>query len=77
MNTLHFNVIYLFFGSLDFLSKIRFRCTSKYTHLLEIHDFYDIEIKYLYLLNDKILLNYPFIKYLNAFNNLKISNKGI
>jgi hypothetical protein len=30
--------------------------------------------KYVYKLNDKILLNYPFIKYLNAHHNLNITN---
>jgi hypothetical protein len=41
---------------------------------LEIHDFYNIDKKYLRLLNDKILLNYPFIKYLNASANKEITN---
>jgi hypothetical protein len=40
----------------------------------EIYDFYNIEEKYLKLLDDTILLNYPFIKYLNACNNIKITN---
>jgi hypothetical protein len=74
MDKLHFDILYLIFGFLDFPLKIIFRCISKYTHLLEIHDFYDIEDKYLRLLNDKILLNYPFIKYLNASNNINITN---
>jgi hypothetical protein len=64
MDKLHHDIIYLIFGSLDFLSKIQCRSISKYMYLLEIYDFYDIEEKYLMLLNDKILLNYPFIKYL-------------
>jgi hypothetical protein len=54
--------------------KIKFRCVSKYTNLLEIYDFCNIDNKYLRLLNDKILLNYPFIRYLNACNNPKITN---
>jgi hypothetical protein len=41
---------------------------------LEIYDFYNIEEGYLIRLNNKILLNYPFIKYLNASNNKKITN---
>jgi hypothetical protein len=77
MNKLNLDIIYLIFGFLDFLSKIRFRSISKYMYKLQIHDFYNISNKYLKLLDDKILLNYPFITYLNAFNNLKITNKGI
>jgi hypothetical protein len=41
---------------------------------LEIHDFYNIPKKYSELLNDEILLNYPFIRQLNAYDNMKISN---
>jgi hypothetical protein len=43
-------------------------------HLLQIYDLYNIERKYLDLLNDKILLNYPFVKYLNASYNPTITN---
>jgi uncharacterized protein YutD len=74
MNKLDLNIFYLISGFLDFLSKIRFRSISKYSNLLEIHDFYNIEEKYLILLNDKILLNYPFIRSLNAYNNPNITN---
>jgi hypothetical protein len=74
MNKLNFDIIYFIFGSLDFLSKIRFRSTSKYNYLLEIHDFFNIGKKYLKLLNDNILLNYPFITHLNASFNPNITN---
>jgi hypothetical protein len=43
-------------------------------YLLKIYDLYNIERKYLVLLNDKILLNYPFVKYLNVSHNPKITN---
>jgi hypothetical protein len=66
--------MYIIFGSLDFLSKIRFRCISKYMNSLEIYDFKNIDKKYLLLLTDKILFNYHFVKYLNANNNKKITN---
>jgi hypothetical protein len=46
MNKLYFDIIYLIFESLDFLSKIRLRSISKYMHTFEIHDFYNIEKKY-------------------------------
>jgi hypothetical protein len=74
MNKLNFDILYLILNKLDFLSKIRLRCISKYMHKLEIHDFYNIPYKYLRLLNDEILLNYPFIKYLYAFDNHTITN---
>jgi flagellin-specific chaperone FliS len=74
MNKLNLDVIYLIFEFLDFLSKITFRGTTKYMYKLEIHDFYNIEKKYLKLLNDEILLNYPYIKYLNASGNRNITN---
>jgi hypothetical protein len=78
MNKLDINIIYLIFGFLIFPSKIKFRSISKYMHKLEIHDFYNIRKKYLNLLDDKILLNYPFIKYLNASGYYcKISDEGI
>jgi hypothetical protein len=69
-----FDITYIIFGFLDFLSKIKFRCVSKYMHKLEIYDFNNIPLKYIQLLNDEILLNYPFIKYLNASTNSKITN---
>jgi hypothetical protein len=74
MNETSVDIVHIIFGFLDFISKIRFRSTSKYNNKLEIHDFYNIEKKYLDLLDDKILLNYPYIKYLNARNNQKITN---
>jgi hypothetical protein len=43
MNKLYNDIIYLFFEFLDFLSKIRFRCISKYSNTLEIYDFYGVE----------------------------------
>jgi hypothetical protein len=84
INKLDINVIYIIFEFLDFSSKIQFRCTSKYMHFsflqkrTEIHDFYNIDKKYLKLLDDKILLNYPFIKYLDANGHYsRITDKGI
>jgi hypothetical protein len=66
MNKLNFDIIYLIFDK-TFLSKMGFGCVSKYMHFsflqkrTEIHDFYNISKKYINLLNDEILLNYPFI----------------
>jgi hypothetical protein len=74
MNKINLDINYLIFGFLDFLSKIRFRSISKYNYLLEICDFYNIEEKYLDLLNDEILLNYHFITHLDASDNPNIKN---
>lgn len=60
--------------STPFLEQIRLRQVNKYFYeKLEIHDFYNIDDKYLSELSDPILINYPFIKYLNAHCNIKIT----
>ena len=41
---------------------------------LNIYDFKNIDKKYLILLSDNVLINYPFAKYLVACNNKKITN---
>jgi len=59
----------------DFLSQIRLRCVCKtFYERLEIHDFFDVDTKYLGLLSDKILRSYPFIIRLYANYNEKITN---
>ena len=58
-----------------FLDQIRLRQVCVIFHnRLEIHDFYNIDRKYLHRLNDSILSNYSFIRSLNSHNNLKITN---
>jgi hypothetical protein len=74
MNKLYSDILYIIFNNLDFLSKIRLRCVSKNLHKLEIHDFFNIPFQYINLLNDEILFNYNFIKYLDASYNSKITN---
>jgi hypothetical protein len=59
---------------LDFLSQIRLRQVSCKFYRLEIHDFFNIPIEYLNLLNNEILKNYLFVRYLNANCNPKITN---
>lgn len=61
-------------NSIDFLSQIRLRQVSKQLYLLSIHNFYTIPNKYQQLLTNKILLQHPNIKYLDASNNPKITN---
>jgi hypothetical protein len=74
MNLLCNDLLYIIFNNLDFLSKLIFRIVSKNMHLLKIYDFLNINYKYRYKLNNKILLKYPFIKYLDASYNHKINN---
>src|SRR5436309_652283 len=75
-----FDYIYLdnwniIFDYCDFLSKIRLRQVCKFLYNnLQIIDFYHIDDKYLDKLTDDILKNYNHIKYLNAYNNSKISD---
>jgi len=61
--------------SYDFLTKIRLRkvCRDMYIHL-RIIDFYHIEDEYLLKLNDEVLQQHPYIKYLFAFDNSNVIN---
>ena len=59
----------------DFITQIRIRQLNKlFYNKLDIYDFYNINHKYLVLLDNKILRNYPFIKYLNANDNEHITD---
>ena len=61
----------------DFITQIRMRQINKiFYEKLEIHDFFNIPDKYLFMLSDNILINYPFIKQLYAYANkdIKIIN---
>lgn len=69
---LPFELWYHIFMYCDFLSKIRFRQVNKLAYLLEIHDFYYINWKYLDKLTEDILRNYKFIRYLDISNNENI-----
>ena len=75
MDKLYLDLLKVIFNKLDFLSQIRFRQISK-LHYSNLHiiDLYHIHYKYLELLNDEILKNYPYIEFLNAFDNRKIKN---
>jgi len=59
----------------DFLTKIRIRqiCKELYIHL-RIIDFYHIEDQFLIKLNDDIIKQHPYIKYLFAFDNSNITD---
>ena len=72
---IYLDVIQIIFDKLDFLSQIRFRQTCKYFYdNLQVVDFYNIDYTFREKLTDKILKNYPDIKYLNASNNSNIKN---
>ena len=72
MECLYIDLLKLIFNKLDFINQIKFKMTCKYTYLnLHITDLYNIDNKYLLLLNDDILLNYKYLISLNAFNNIK------
>jgi hypothetical protein len=60
----------------EFLVQIRLRCVCKLFHKkLEVHDFYNIDQKYLRELTDNILASYLFIKKLYAgFITTEITN---
>ena len=57
----------------EFVGQIRLRQVCKKFHSLEIHDFYNIDLKYLKLLSNQILFAYPSVKYLNVYNNQKVT----
>ena len=62
------------FPKLDILSQLRLRATCKYFYTnLDITDLYNIDYKYREKLTDEILLKYPKLEKLNAWNNPKIT----
>jgi len=62
------------FDKLNFLMQIRFRQVCQWFHRLEIHDFRYMDDKHFRKLSDAILINYPFIRFLNANHNPAIKN---
>ena len=58
----------------DILSQLSLKSVNKNTNRLRIINFCTIGQKYLYKLDDKILKQYDYIKYLNASCNKKITN---
>jgi F-box domain len=68
------DVWYLILEKLDFLSQIRLKQVCKYFYRhLEIHDSYDITDRFRSPLSDEILINYYFVRSLNAYTNYKIT----
>ena len=55
-------------------NQLKFKQVCKTFHHLQIHDFYSIRPKYLRLLTNNILTNYPFIRFLNVRNNPNITD---
>ena len=57
----------------EFIDAIHLRQLNKWFYKLEIHDFYNIDDKYICKLTNDILIAYPFIRKLNAYNG-RITN---
>ena len=76
MNILPIDLIeYCIFDKLDFLTQIRFRQICKWLNRIKIHNmYYYMNIQYIDRLSNKILINYPEIKYLMVSYNSKVSN---
>ena len=64
----------IIFDKSGFIEQIRVRQVHKDLLKLQIVNLHTIDGKYLYLLTDNILLNYPHIKFLNAHDNKKITS---
>ena len=75
MNYIPIEILQHILSLSDFIQQIRLRQVSKpFYNYLEIHDFYNINQKYLDILSDQIISNYPQITQLNAQSNPKITN---
>jgi hypothetical protein len=73
MVALCFDINNLIFKFLNFECKHRFKITNKQSTKLKITDLFNIDIKYLNKLDDKILKNYLDVDKLYASNNSKIT----
>jgi hypothetical protein len=66
---------HMIFDYSDFYSKITLRrVNSLFLYSLHITDLYNLEDKYLERLDDSILAQHPFVRYLFAFDNVSITN---
>ena len=66
------------FEKLNFKNKMIFRlCCIDFYEKLKIYDLLNINQKYKNKLNDNILFNLKYVKYLGASHNKKITNNGI
>jgi hypothetical protein len=73
MNDLPLELIQYIFDFLDFESQMKFRVVCKGCYIgLRIYDFYNIPEKYKTRLNNIILKNFPYLKYLDVFYNKSI-----
>ena len=75
MDSLPIELIQYIFNYLNFDDQIKFKSLSNDYHKgLRIYDLYNIDIKYKQKLDDNILKQYVYLKYLDAKNNEKITN---
>jgi hypothetical protein len=72
------DVLNIIFNKLPFRSQLRFRATcKKFREKLDITDLYNIPFELRERLTDKIVLQYPKLHELYAWNNPKITNKSV
>ena len=81
LNDIPLEILQIIFDKLDFKSQIIFKQQCKYFYgQLRIYDLYNIDKKYKEKLNDNILKNFKYTKYLDASdgnNNNCITDEGI
>jgi hypothetical protein len=69
------DVLNIIFNKLPFISQLRFRATcKKFREKLDITDLYNIHYKLRKRLTDKIVLQYPKLRKLYAWNNPSITD---
>jgi Leucine-rich repeat (LRR) protein len=72
------DVLNIIFNKLPLTSQLRFRATcKKFREKLDITDLYNIPRELRYILTDKIVLQYPKLRELNASYNPKITDASI
>ena len=75
MIVLVYDLLQIVFDKLDFISQLRFRQVDNFVYEnLQMTNFYDINQEILDILSDDILLNYPYVRQLNARYNGSITN---
>lgn len=78
METLPLEIVCYIFDYCSLPEQITLTQINHYYHNnLKITDFYNIDEKYQKKLTDDILKRYPYIKKLNAYDNLNITDEGI
>ena len=70
-----YDILQAIFDKLDFILQIRFRqCDLSNYDILHVTNFYNVSTRIKRKYTDQILLNYPFIKYLDCYCNEHVTN---